>query len=119
MMHEEVSPRIALRVITEGSADTARTEWLLMRDALVGLVALNDPTIKPYWKFADSQEIFCVSVPVEATADQVYDEVAMRLGSGWADPTEDRFARWTVWNRGTGTFIAPSARWAHLELIRG
>jgi hypothetical protein len=90
-----------------------------MRNELLALTALNEPTIKPYWKLPNSQEISCVLRPGGATFDHVYEEVARRLGSGWAKHTNDRFARWTVWNRGDGTFIAPSARWAHLELIRG
>jgi hypothetical protein len=117
-MTQQVSPRIALRMIVDGSADVASATWLQVRDVLVGLGAVDEPTIKAYGKFPDSQEISCTLQPT-GVADDAYEEVAHRLGSGWADHTNDRFARWTVWNRGDGLFITPSVRWAHIELIRG
>jgi hypothetical protein len=111
------SPRIVLRIIVDGSATSAETTWIQVQRALADVATVGDVTIKPYWKFEGSHEIASMLVPI-VSPDAAYDAIARDLASGWTDQVEDDFARWAVWNRGTGEFIAPTVRWAHLELIR-
>jgi hypothetical protein len=79
---------------------------------------MTELAMRPYYKFPDSHEINCVLWPTAAAADSVYEEVVKRLGSGWGPTVDDEFERWTIWNRGHGTFVIPDARWAHVQLIR-
>jgi hypothetical protein len=116
-MTTEVSSRIALRIIVDGSTGVAEAVWAQVRDAIAELVTVNNLTIREYWKFQNSQEISGTLGAVRRP-DDAFEEVARRLASGWSEHTNDAFSRWTVWNRGDGDFIAPAVRWAHLELIR-
>src|SRR5438876_792006 len=85
--------------------------------SMFGIAIVDSLTIKPYWKFEGSHEIASTLGPIGAP-DDTYEAMARGLASGWAEHTDDDVARWTIWNRGTGEFIAPTVRWAHLELIR-
>jgi hypothetical protein len=108
---------IALRLITDGSADIAYAAWLQIRDRIAELAAPDEPAIKRYSKFQGAQEISCTIRP-SRDIDHVYEEVARRLASGWSEHSNDQFARWIVWNKGSGVFAVATVRWAHLELIR-
>jgi len=116
-MTDEQGSRIALRIIVDGTDAVAEAAWAQVRGALARLATVNDVTIKLYWKFPGSHEIASTLAPV-GSPDEAYEAIARGLASGWAEHTDDEFARWTVWNRGNGEFIAPTVRWAHLELIR-
>ena len=110
--------RIALRMVVEGDSDAAEAVRLVLRNALAGVTPLDEPTIRPYWKLPGTHEISGCLQPLPERSDDIYEEVVRRLGSGWAEHTNDRFARWTLWNRGDGSFFSPVVLWAHLELIR-
>jgi hypothetical protein len=114
----DVSPRIALRLVVDGSGTTAEAVWAQVTHVLADLTLVTEATIKPYWKIPNTQEISGTLRPSAGSLDDAYEEIARRLASGWAEQTNDEFARWTVWNRGDGNFIAPGVRWAHVELIR-
>jgi hypothetical protein len=118
MMGEDAErTRIALRIIVDGSDEIARNVWLKVCDVVEPLASSAAPIVRPYWKFSGTQEIATTLVPLN-DADAAFDELVRRMGSGWAEIVDDEFSRWTIWNAGSGSFVAPSVRWAHAELIR-
>ena len=106
--------KVFVRAFAEASATDAAELAERLRQCLESIPAHVGVTkIKPYWKIDGYQEI-CLDVHIFGNGLQGFSATIEQLGTGWIHSRPGE----AVWNHGESTtFIEPSVRWAHVEIL--